>query len=282
MPPACTSTLEQDERLFLMTIVDAFHGSTALQQTLMGSDSLSTLCSTRVFQCEGRKLLPDQGADMFDILTLYGNYWNLSKPVFFDKSPGLTKSIPRLYDTQLENHVRPDGELPPVFQKLHIRILRLAFVVMWRPLCIAQLSSHTPETPDFKWASAEARQLEVLLKDVRWLQEQAMRFMVLSFGQLVWNPDTTQRRLQSFLPCLSGLNTDFVPQMNVDIFPENRWKAKGSVRQFGQSMNPKLLGYDVAANKCHGEWSFKRLLSNDPELLDRTLRNELSLEILSA
>lgn len=281
MQPACDAAIDADERVFLMTVVDAFHGSTALQQTLMGSESLATLCSARIWACEGRELLPNSDPGMFDVLTLYGSYWNLSKPVFFDKSPGMLKSIPRFFESQLQSHVGPNGELPPRYLQFGIQRLRLAFVAMWRPVCISQTSSHSPGNPDFEFAASEGKRLEVLVKDINWMQDLGMPYLVVSFGQLLWNPDATQRRLQNFLPCLPGVSPDYVPQMNVDIFDGNDWKAKGSVRQYGLAKDPKLVGYNVTTDRCHGDWTYPKMLQEDPDLLHNTLRNQFFLEALS-
>lgn len=280
----CAGAPEEGEsaRVFLMTVVDAFHGSTALARTLMGSKSLASLCAADAWDCEGHELVQHRTPDKFSILKLYGEHWDLSKPVLFDKSPGMMKATPHFYETQLRGHTGGNGTLPWLYRAHGIRQLNLAFVAMWRPICMVQLSRRAPAAPSYDFAVAEVEKLRVLVVDISWMQDMSLPFLVVSYGRLLWRPDETQRRLQAFLPCLPGVSVDSVPMQNVDVSFEGNIISSGeSVREFGLRHDPRALGYDVDTNRCHGDWSYSRMLQDDPDLYSETAEYQFFLEGLS-
>merc|ERR1719277_2045346 len=53
----CDESMPSNERLLVVPIVPAYHASTALEQLLMSSPQVTTLCSAGTWQCEGRWIL---------------------------------------------------------------------------------------------------------------------------------------------------------------------------------------------------------------------------------
>lgn len=63
------------------------------------------------------------------------------------------------------------------------------------------------------------------------------------------------------------MNTDFVPQMGVDIFPENKWKVRGTVHDFSAGLDPaKCCGYNVKERKCLNRAYFELIPEFEKEL----------------
>lgn len=263
---ACGKEVRSDTRVLLMAVANGFHGSTALSQTLMGSPSLATLCSAGTWQCEGAKM----GTNFKQhLLETYARHWNLSKPVLFDKTPKMLDAVPFFYLKYLHGRLGgQDGAVPPIFRLRGIQRLNVAFVTMWRPLCLAPLSSHTPDVPTYLFAKKEALYLQNMMMSVKWMRRAGYPNLVLSFGQMMFQPQKTQHFLRRYLPCLPGLDVSFVPQMGVDIFPQNHWKVNASVASFKGDNNPASFGYNAVTDRCEGEWTFKEILANDdPDLL---------------
>jgi hypothetical protein len=77
-------------------------------------------------------------------LAFYGQFWNVSQPLFFCKMCSLP--------TPLKGKKNPAGvtilrNLPKVYETVGITQLQQVRVIMWRPLCLHRLSSHSPITP---------------------------------------------------------------------------------------------------------------------------------------
>ena len=89
---ACRSN---DTKTFQQLVDPPFQGSTALFSVFMSSPSVATLCSAVVWQCEGRLVAEPLGlrtngrnlTDYVQLLSQYGRYWDLGRPVLVDKSP---------------------------------------------------------------------------------------------------------------------------------------------------------------------------------------------------
>lgn len=264
------SRLGRSERILISAVGEAFHGTSALEQVLMSSKSLATLCSCKTWQCEAKWLpgLQDSNAfewDYKDYLGKTSACWNLHRKVFFHKFM-LGDSCPSVmlheYDTcrtDVVNHLHSalsNVELPQAMVSRGIQHITPVYIFLWRPLCLAQLSTHVARLLEKylieKVAMQEIMFIEQMMSSHRGLTEQGVPVLVVSLADLIWNPERNRRRLQEFLPCLGELDMDFVPSHN--IIEGNMFKADGSVKDYGEHVSPKEI-YDLEAGKCAGSKS---------------------------
>lgn len=264
------SRLGHSERILISAVGEAFHGTSALEQVLMSSKSLATLCSCKTWQCEAKWLpgLQDSNAfewDYKDYLGKTSACWNLHRKVFFHKFM-LGDSCPSVmlheYDTcrtDVVNHLHSalsNVELPQAMVSRGIQHITPVYIFLWRPLCLAQLSTHVARLLEKylieKVAMQEIMFIEQMMSSHRGLTEQGVPVLVVSLADLIWNPERNRRRLQEFLPCLGELDMDFVPSHN--IIEGNMFKADGSVKDYGEHVSPKEI-YDLEAGKCAGSKS---------------------------
>jgi hypothetical protein len=249
--PACEVEIPRDSRLILLPIVPSYHGSTSLEAVLMSSESktLSTLCSYGGYQCEGGFIMKDHGYRMnhqedwsfSKMLKLYSKVWNLSKPILLDKTP-----LTLWYSAKKENRAIHKGPIPSALAHRGVNNVRLAYVLMWRPFCLGQLSSHWNRT-----IIHESTRVKMLVESHKYLLQRGDPVLVVNYGDLLWSPSYTKGRLQHFLPCLGDLDFNYVPKLGEDIFPENQWKQDGSVLEFGATIDPEeCCGYDVETKRC--------------------------------
>lgn len=285
---ACWEHMGTNRRLFLMSLVHPFHGSTALMGVLMSSHHLATLCSFNDWACEGRKILefPDEpglvsahedpeemsnsvvrmdhdenetarlNRTLEGFLEQYSEYWNLSRQVFFDKSPHLMLHVEAVHK------VLESNPLPLRMQEHGITRLDTAYIMMWRPLCLRQLSRHERETPLLDAARAELAVLERSVELHEWLARRELPVLVLNLPKLIWQPQEEKHRIRAFLPCLRHLDEDYVPELGSDIFPGNQWKASGSVKSYGESVDPSTIGFDMKTFTCTGSYRYEEALTH--------------------
>ena len=229
--------------MLLLTLVPAYHASTALQGLFMSSPSIATLCSSREWECEGRRIMQHHGFSEFGhedgtgrawdystLLRLYSQFWDLSKPLLLEKTPN------QYMRTATMLSALSQAALPLRMLDKGVRVLKRAYVLMWRPFCLWQLSSHAHEAgapTKSDWLEDEIRTLEHLVADHRLLILADEPILVVSYADVLWQPESVVSQLEDFLPCAGRLDADFVPQMGVDIFEGNHWKAVGTVRQYG-------------------------------------------------
>lgn len=173
------------------------------------------------------------------------------------------------------------AQLPGSMLGLGIRSLEIRLIIMWRPWCLARLSSHARRDmeSDYRmWAynefimtlSRHATHHKYLTtlgasswrtpwdpKDgAAWEQPQVISTMtysvlVISYADLLWRQPYTLARLRAFLPeAASDLHTDFVPRLGVDYFPENYLKVHGTVAQYGEMHPSASVGYDPSEATC--------------------------------
>lgn len=246
---ACRPEVLPHRRIFLFTLVPPYHGSTALEGVLMSSPYLATLCSAGTWQCEGRSIMSEAGFDNVGgwdyskMLNMYSRFWNLSLPVLLEKTPQQFSFV------RTERMQLMSTKLPSPFINAGVFRLRLAYILMWRPPCLAELSTHAGNH-DATWARMELSQLEKLMDAHQFLASMNAPVLVINFASLIWYPLLTVQRLEVFLPCLGPMNADFVPQLGVDIMEANEWKAQGSVRDFGASIDPGSCRYNVISHSC--------------------------------
>lgn len=206
----------------------------------------------------------------------YSMVWNLSRPVLFDKLPGYGG------DSLQQYYVAPwlTEDIPPKMREAGIEKIKLAYVQMWRPMCLAQMSTHAVEEIVTKGAREYARHelgfLENATSNYHQLRKLGFPVLVVSLADMLWNQDFMQKRLEAFLPCLGGLDFDFVPQVGEHLSQCNMWKAAGSVKSFGASMDPlDNFGYDAKSGACRGRSDLFQLLPEQERRRAYKLASEL-------
>lgn len=216
----------------------------------MSSKELGTLCRAGVWQCEGDNVLcsgescryewarnrvinedvRDPGWNYTTALREWSNYWPLDRHVLLEKTPSQWL---RIKDTVKGLRAAP---LPQRFVQLGVRRLTIKVVLMWRPWCLALLSSTARKSQSknyTRWAIDELVHLNsAFAARHRALTAAGVPCLVISYSDLLFRFDDTARRLKGFLPCLGKLNNSFVPVLGRDIFPGNQWKVRGSVASF--------------------------------------------------
>lgn len=301
---ACFAKMGPNRKLFLMSLVHPFHGSTALLGVLMSSHHLATLCSFNDWACEGRKILEiseearlatvsadDVGnmsiirADHFDtealdmdqmlesLLEKYSKYWNLTRSIFFDKSPHLMLHVEAVHKA-LESY-----PLPHRMVDAGITRLDTAYVMMWRPFCLRQLSRHERETPMDLAAREELAILERSVDLHKWLVRRELPVLVINLAKLIWQPLNEKERILNYLPCLNHLDMNYLPELGVDIFPGNQWKADGSVKSFGEHVDPETVGYKLRNYSCAGSFRYENTLQGSE--LARFVDAEVYMSVFS-
>mmetsp|Transcript_58149 Transcript_58149/g.133526 ORF Transcript_58149/g.133526 Transcript_58149/m.133526 type:complete len:304 (-) Transcript_58149:262-1173(-) len=255
-------------RHLLVLNVPAYHGSTALQSVLMSARGVTTLCKAGVWQCEADNVLcsnePTRSLGYTChsrgqvtvpngtlVLEILSRYWNLSLPVL------LAKMLPNAFIESASPPQAHDGAsllkltavpLPRSMTMAGIRRISFRVVQMWWPLCLLQLSKklwrHYAKTNttvmDFE------RQIhEEQAHEHRKLRAAGVPVLLISYADLLWQPDRTLARLRAFLPCRAGerISVDAEPIMGLDIFPNNSWKVRGAIRSFGAQHPASSLGY---------------------------------------
>jgi len=255
--PACEANVEEHQRVLLMQLARMFSGSTALEGVLMSSKNFATLCSFRDWQCEGSRIMNKTGStlmveawDISDMLKAYSKYWDLNRPVVFDKSPKQMMDVEYVRDGLV--HAR----LPHTMAARGITELKRAYLMLWRPVCMAHLSRHARRSMQqmgkAAYAKAELEYYKTFVQKHKYLVEKGEHILVVSVGELVWRPQRTQKRIEKFLPCMGELDMNYVPKLHRDIYNGNDWKAHGSVISFGEHVNPEQF-YDVKTGQCLGE-----------------------------
>jgi len=261
----CNPEVSSTTKFMLMPIVPMYHGSTALESVFMSSSSLTTLCSAGTWQCEARLDFDGKQACIRkDLLSRMSKYWNMSKPVLFEKGPrGLHEKVVREYEALVKEH----QVSPAKMAELGMEELNLAYVVMWRPVCMSKLSKHARQeimVNPKKYALDELIWLEDLVKSHKFLTERAVPVLVTNLADMMWKVPESKARMQSFLPCLGELDFDYVPVLNKDIYASNEWKADGSIQAYGESLDPlQCCQYNLEESSCTGPGALFSLLDGE-------------------
>ena len=285
--------IANNERIWLEAVARAFHGSSALQTLLRSSNAVATLCGMRapngkpIWQCEPGKAFVDpqtllivssaaqvrQSASQRGVqpkklplrkyLQFLGNFWNLSRPILackFCEIPG-------------GRRVLEGAELPQSFQQAGISKVIPAALIMWTPICLHHLSTHSKaRLPKHKQATKEQQR-----KATKYLHEQIVglenivskirlanntHFVVISYATLLsWQPHRLVKYLPlTFLPQLS----DLVPTYAA---PERRSKTHQNIVAFGRRHPPSnSCGFEVSRGKHYCNFN-GTLLSQEYKLL---------------
>lgn len=243
-------------------VADPGHGSTALEMLLMSSKNVATLCKGGTWQCEpcafyAGKMCPGLDHDvnvLRNATATWAEYWDLSRPLLMKKAMYETMGHSVMDAHRMYRKMVSEG-LPQRMKDSSIRGLRFAYIAMWRPLCLAKLSSATPGV---------AREVEslVYLSDLvqRLREEPGARVLVINYGSMLWDMEKTKTRVEKFLPEAGVLDTNWHPTMDVDIFVGNKWKANLSISEFADAKkdDAKTYGYNVVQQRCEFDDS------NDP------------------
>lgn len=245
-------------RHLLIGVTAPYHGSSAFQGAMMSSKKLSHLCSLGTWQCEGFWKMFEYSADndkrnnvsnwdISEMLSTYAGGWNLSNPVLFDKSP-----VPMMQVEAFHKKFKAVS-LPSALTSIGIQELKLGYVLMWRPICLSNLSSYSIKNIEKYghkvWAEKEMGVLQDHVNQLNYMDSQGLSVLVVNFANLIWKPWATRDRLQNFLPCLGELNMNHVPTLGDQLYPGNLFKAKVSVSEYGQSVDPSKY-YDNQKGKC--------------------------------
>jgi len=274
----CSSAIDPNKRTIITAVVEAFHGSTALEEIMMSSQQVSTPCACGTWQCEVRWLpaIYDAGNgnafnwDYTSMLGAVGDCWNLDRHVLFQKFM-LGNHCPMPYPegerTGVDNHCRVKAlqaftqhmavaPLPGNFLQKGIHEINSVHVLMWRPICMAKLSAYSKDLIDKGFTQILAFQEVIALQEMvsmhKFLKGIGARVVVMSLGDLVWRPSETRQRLLKLLPCLGDVDIDYKPVLGSDgseLKRSNQFKATGSVKEYGHHVDPTGF-YDVPSGKC--------------------------------
>jgi len=265
---ACQAEQDPSVRTFLRIVVQAGHGSTALESVLMSSPKVATLCKSNFWQCEGHKLLESLGhglaTDEIDtdfMLTTYSNFWDLNRSVLLDKK---TKNMEHL--DQQDALLLKTG--PPAAMRQHgIKRIETAYVIMYKPLCLWPMSSDLQElvrSNAESYVRSELKRVVELVDIHKYFASQGKPPMVVNYADMVWNPEYVQRELKKYLPCVGDLDIDYQPVLGKDVYPGNHMKIKSGVKSYGLSTNPwDCCRYKIGIpgknrpGKCMSQWGMK-------------------------
>ena len=247
----------------LQLLVPAFHGSTALEGVLMSSDRVATICSARTHNCEGSWLLEDGEWPVAAVLDRFSEFWDLSLPVLMVKSAAASESS---YESlQYTQGSIPDGDvlpipldvshaapMPPRMVARGIGRLRPAYLMMWRPWCLAPLSSHArgkgaPSSAG--WQRFELALNEYQVKTHRVLTSHGESVLVLNYADLLWDVTAARRRIERWAPCAGALDPSVNERLEVQA-SGGHWKDAASVTTYAAAHPPAASGYDPRRGAC--------------------------------
>ena len=197
----------------LQLLVPAFHGSTALEGVLMSSDRVATICSARTHNCEGSWLLEDGEWPVAAVLDRFSEFWDLSLPVLMVKSAAASESS--YENLQYTQGSIPDGDvlpipldvshaapMPPRMVARGIGRLRPAYLMMWRPWCLAPLSSHARDKgapSSAGWQRFELALNEYQVETHRVLTSHGESVLVLNYADLLWDATAARQRIERWV-----------------------------------------------------------------------------------
>eukprot|EP00448_Togula_jolla_P017887 CAMPEP_0170585528 /NCGR_PEP_ID=MMETSP0224-20130122/9262_1 /TAXON_ID=285029 /ORGANISM="Togula jolla, Strain CCCM 725" /LENGTH=383 /DNA_ID=CAMNT_0010909019 /DNA_START=33 /DNA_END=1184 /DNA_ORIENTATION=+ len=262
---ACKAEMDPEVRTFLRIVVQAGHGSTALESILMSSPKIATLCSSEMWQCEGHKLLESMGhglatdeIDTHFMLSTYSQYWNLDRPVLLDKKTKMLDHLPKQDAALLKS------ELPYPMKFTGIKRIDTAYIIMYKPVCLWPMSKDLVmlvRNDAGAHARSETKRLQQLVEVHKYFSDQGRPPMVVNYADMVWNPDYVQRELKKYLPCLGDVDMDFRPKLGQDVYEENKMKIDLGVKSYGMTQDPwDCCRYNIGnpgknkPGKCASEW----------------------------
>ena len=258
------------DRIILTLDVEAFHGSSAMEVLLISSPQVASLCrmsfeGKMVWQCEPQKVLVDpESLEIVGVgkrkanfkhleplrrLEFMGKHWNLRNPILFCKFCGL--DIPSISKPSWlsggPQSLTTLPTLPKNWQAANISSLTLRIIIMWRPLCMHRLSSHSKAVDGNSYNQTRSYLLKEigLLENTLARREQYSReypdvkYLVVGLDELTWKLDVLRQRLLAFVPGLERFTKR----------PVHRgFKSKDG---FGEENPPwSCCGFDVEQREC--------------------------------
>jgi len=213
--------------------------------------------------------------DFSVMLGEFGKYWDLNRPVLFEKSPNEMMQV----DVVREN--LKSVKIPEIMEQQGIKQLKRAYIILWRPICLTSISSHALKDLDQVGPEEIARRerfdMKQMVRNYEYLKARGEPVLVVSLADLMWNPSRNLQRLEQFLPCLGKLDLNFVPKMGEDVVEGNSWKADGSVSSFGASIDPSPF-YNVAKQECVPEADLFLAL---PQIIEQEDAHEAAAKLQS-
>eukprot|EP00927_Polykrikos_kofoidii_P015542 TRINITY_DN16925_c0_g2_i1.p1 TRINITY_DN16925_c0_g2~~TRINITY_DN16925_c0_g2_i1.p1 ORF type:complete len:1122 (+),score=194.85 TRINITY_DN16925_c0_g2_i1:124-3489(+) len=276
---ACDLTLPLNRRILLLPLAAPYHGNLALEELLMSSGNVATLCSAGSFQCSGSPLMMRSGYcnghvwwpgsrleklnsrkrpctgnmksdwNYTHMLDLYSAHWDLRKPILMEKTPNQFLRVKEMHEA-LDRI-----SLPAAMAEVGIRHVDPVYMIVWRPLCLYWMSApardRVARSSFDSYAMQELLSAEQLVLDHRWLVRKGARVIVVSYADLLWDVDRVKRRVEVFTPCLGHrMDETFVPALGFDIFKANQWVSSSLVRAFAAKTAPGEFGYDMKLRSC--------------------------------
>ena len=202
-----------------------------------------------------------------NLLDLLGPKWNLTRPILHDnlfpREPGYTE----LWESLKRR------EMVPRMAEVGIRKILPAYVFMWSPLCIMSLQKRSFRSLEGPYArrflQKEIWNLQLMKQQHEALIQSSTPTLVVSYADLLFREEYALGRINTFLPCAGGVHADYLPQLNVDVFPGNRWKVRGTVHDFSKDLDPvQCCGYDIHNSRCANRTYFKIVPEFEEELND--------------
>eukprot|EP00747_Dinoflagellata_sp_TGD_P087023 gnl/TRDRNA2_/TRDRNA2_163497_c0_seq6.p1 gnl/TRDRNA2_/TRDRNA2_163497_c0~~gnl/TRDRNA2_/TRDRNA2_163497_c0_seq6.p1 ORF type:complete len:344 (+),score=27.47 gnl/TRDRNA2_/TRDRNA2_163497_c0_seq6:47-1078(+) len=269
----CNKNTEGGERLLLIGDVQARLGSTALLQLLSSSPHLTNLCSANAWQCEGFRIMEknwsvgsESSAKVENPLPSLEKHWNLSRYILFDKqfpdevaySNGMLSELNEAIEFRASTvmtrassvmtrastvRTSPTIEthnLPPRMRYFGIRSVKVAYLMMWRPLCMIA-----------KKYVYRAGAIVPLVNQHKMLRAHGVPVVVFKYADFIWHTDALALKLIERLPCLGPLDTDYVESKVA------RHVNNMSTKAFGKSVSPDHYGYDDRTDTCYEETTYK-------------------------
>jgi len=227
-----------------------FSGSTAMLQLLMSAKVL-TQCKANRWQCEEFRNWAWIGinATVTQQLECMAPYfdWEADKshPLLMHKLGMADHNILNSKDSIIV-HLVNKGQLPIGFTNNGVDQIDPYVVILWDPHCMRNaLSSHGPwKAEDF---IADWQQHMDL---VEFCKKHNVPFETVSFGDMIFHPQKFTKHLKK-IPGISSVNWKFMPEMNVDIWPNNEWKTNSSVAHYAKQIREEAKAhYDPDSGVC--------------------------------
>ena len=166
-----------------------------------------------------RSVLVVKWAPLYQGLCGFASHW------FDDTWPGGRSPNPN-FTPLFPNRIGALGKLgadvlTPRMRRAGVSTLRWAVLLMHRPWCMWHTSSHARDDREADisaWAEEELANVEMLVALHKELSDQGVPVLVITYAQMLWDPEQVTRRIGRFAPCLgSDVDLDYIPRLGEDI-----------------------------------------------------------------
>ena len=191
-------------------------------------------------------------------LRFYSKFWDLSKPILFCKFCSRRRaSHPKVLGVSngilASSAVNVDA-LPASMVAAGITNVLPARIVMWRPICLANLSRSGGSRSLIK----EVESVETTVQNIqRYRDEGVVRYVVVGQDELAWNVSLVAARIQLAFPAIGKMDPSLImPYVN-----GIGKLQKHSLEAFGKGHDPlRTCGFDIVSRRCN-EYEMKRIFS---------------------